>query len=55
MTKIAKFFQQFFHLQELAKYYGVSPVVLEGLPHDSMLDLQWKEVADIIRGFLQKV
>lgn len=39
---------------ELATYYDTQPVMLPGLPHDSMLDVQWRQVAEKIAAFVLK-
>lgn len=40
-------------VRELAAYYGVSPVLVEGLPHDSMLDVQAEQVAQQLLEFVE--
>lgn len=37
---------------EAAAYFGVAPVVWEGLAHDAMLDTRWQAVAEALRGWL---
>ncbi len=37
---------------DLAKPYGVTPHILSGMPHDMMLDPQWRSAADLIITWL---
>lgn len=39
-------------VQELAAYYGVQPIVLPQLAHDSMLDTRWQEAAAALKDWL---
>ncbi|KAG2500407.1 hypothetical protein HYH03_001978 [Edaphochlamys debaryana] len=42
-------------VKELAAYYGVSPVVLQRMAHDCMLDTRWEETAQALEGWLAKL
>nr|AFK45210.1 unknown [Lotus japonicus] len=39
-------------LRETAKFYGVSPVCVEGVAHDMMLDTSWEKGAEVILSWL---
>ncbi|KAG8659734.1 uncharacterized protein LOC110609070 [Manihot esculenta] len=39
-------------LQETGRFYGVSPVCVEGVAHDMMLDCSWEEGAKVILSWL---
>lgn len=40
-------------LKETAQFYGVSPVCVEGLAHDMMLDTSWEKGAEVILSWLK--
>lgn len=40
-------------LAETAEAHKVSPVILEGLPHDAMLSTQWSRAADVVLQWLE--
>lgn len=35
-------------LNETGRFYGVSPICLEGVAHDMMLDCSWEEGAEVL-------
>lgn len=35
-------------LHETGRFYGVSPVCLEGVAHDIMLDCSWEKGAEVL-------
>ncbi|KAI5684287.1 hypothetical protein M9H77_05515 [Catharanthus roseus] len=39
-------------LQETGRFYGVSPVCLEGIAHDMMLDISWQKGAESILSWI---
>ncbi|RVW84575.1 hypothetical protein CK203_048131 [Vitis vinifera] len=39
-------------LRETGKFYGVSPVCIEGVAHDMMLDCSWEKGAEVILSWL---
>ncbi|KAJ1443241.1 Alpha/Beta hydrolase fold [Sesbania bispinosa] len=39
-------------LKETAKFYGVSPICVEGVAHDMMLDTSWEKGAEVILSWL---
>ncbi|RDX98741.1 hypothetical protein CR513_18308 [Mucuna pruriens] len=39
-------------LKETAKFYGVSPVCVEAVAHDMMLDVSWEKGAEVIHSWL---
>lgn len=47
-----KNFQDAEGLQETGRFYGVSPVYVEGVAHDMMLDCYWEEGAKVILSWL---
>ncbi|XP_027928315.1 uncharacterized protein LOC114185028 isoform X2 [Vigna unguiculata] len=40
-------------LEETAKFYGVSPVCVEAVAHDMMLDVAWERGAEVILSWLK--
>ncbi|XP_021862707.1 uncharacterized protein [Spinacia oleracea] len=42
-------------LDETGKFYGVSPVCVEGVAHDMMLDCSWDKGADVILSWLRSL
>lgn len=45
-------FQDSEGLRETGKFYGVSPVCIEGVAHDMMLDCSWEKGAEVILSWL---
>mmetsp|Transcript_14348 Transcript_14348/g.18252 ORF Transcript_14348/g.18252 Transcript_14348/m.18252 type:complete len:81 (+) Transcript_14348:153-395(+) len=41
-------------VEELARYYGVNAVMVDS-PHDVMLGSKWRNAANEIRSFLEKL
>lgn len=41
-------------LDETAKFYGVSPVCVEGVAHDMMLDCSWERGAEVILSWIRR-
>jgi hypothetical protein len=41
-------------VRELAGYYGVQPVVLQGMAHDCMLDTRWEQAAGALEKWLEQ-
>ncbi|XP_047951525.1 uncharacterized protein LOC125196902, partial [Salvia hispanica] len=39
-------------LRETGRFYGVSPVCVEGVAHDMMLDYSWEKGAHVIQSWL---
>lgn len=39
-------------LHETGRFYGVSPVCLEGVAHDMMLDCLWEKGAELLLSWL---
>ncbi|KAI4352218.1 hypothetical protein L6164_006491 [Bauhinia variegata] len=39
-------------LNETARFYGVTPLCVEGVAHDMMLDISWEKGADVILSWL---
>lgn len=39
-------------LTETGRFYGVSPVSIEGVAHDMMLDCSWEKGAQVILAWL---
>jgi hypothetical protein len=39
-------------IQDTAELYGVKPVLLEHMPHDVMLDVEWKQAAEAVADWL---
>lgn len=37
---------------DTAELYGVKPVLLENMPHDVMLDVEWKRAAKAVADWL---
>uniref|UniRef100_A0A803LAW3 AB hydrolase-1 domain-containing protein n=1 Tax=Chenopodium quinoa TaxID=63459 RepID=A0A803LAW3_CHEQI len=42
-------------LDETGKFYGVSPVCVDGVAHDMMLDCSWEKGANVILSWLRTV
>ena len=39
-------------LKETGNFYGISPVCIEGVAHDMMLDCSWESGAKVILSWL---
>ena len=42
-------------VEETARFFGVEPIIFEGLPHDVMLTKEWERAARAILDFLESV
>jgi pimeloyl-ACP methyl ester carboxylesterase len=42
-------------VKELAEWVGVKPVIWKGIPHDCMLDVEWKVVANDLKKWLDEL
>lgn len=42
-------------VEETANYFNVTPILMEGLAHDCMLDTRWESVAQELEAWLKRL